>query len=75
MPRVVYNKVKTFQFFPVVRNNHRPVNNPNPKMESEVRKQRDAIKKELLQRKIDLRWDKDTHDRSRWVERVLRKKS
>ena len=48
----------------VVRNNHRPANS-NARSDADTRKQRDAIKKDLLQRKIDLRWDKDTHDRSR----------
>jgi hypothetical protein len=50
--------------FSVVKNNHRPVG-VNSKSDVEIRKQRDAIKKDL-QKKMDLRWDKDTRsDRSR----------
>jgi uncharacterized protein (DUF2252 family) len=58
------NAVLQLNPFTVVRNNHRPT---NPKSDADMRKQRDAIKKDLLQRKIDLRWDKDTHDRSRYA--------
>jgi len=37
----------------------------NLKADQDLKKEREAIKKDL-QKKLDIRWDKDLHDRSRY---------